>query len=72
MVDFSLTEEQREVRDWVRTFVRKEIMPLEPEVLRDNPKPTDEEIREGLSGNFCRCTGYQGIINAVHRAAETT
>nr|CEL17066.1 Butyryl-CoA dehydrogenase [Kibdelosporangium sp. MJ126-NF4]CTQ91704.1 Butyryl-CoA dehydrogenase (EC 1.3.99.2) [Kibdelosporangium sp. MJ126-NF4] len=34
MVDFSLTEEQREVRDWVRTFVRKEIMPLEPEVLR--------------------------------------
>ncbi|BBY81781.1 (2Fe-2S)-binding protein [Mycolicibacterium pulveris] len=39
-------------------------------LLRDNPKPTDEEIREGLSGNFCRCTGYQGIINAVHRAAE--
>ena len=38
--------------------------------LRDNPTPTDEEIREGLSGNFCRCTGYQGIINAVHRAAE--
>jgi acyl-CoA dehydrogenase len=34
MVDFSLTEEQREVRDWVRTFVRKEILPLEPEVLR--------------------------------------
>nr|WP_042187783.1 acyl-CoA dehydrogenase family protein [Kibdelosporangium sp. MJ126-NF4] len=33
-MDFSLTEEQREVRDWVRTFVRKEIMPLEPEVLR--------------------------------------
>ncbi|MCV7220402.1 (2Fe-2S)-binding protein [Mycolicibacterium elephantis] len=39
-------------------------------LLRENPKPTDEEIREGLSGNFCRCTGYQGIINAVHRAAE--
>ena len=39
-------------------------------LLRDNPKPSDEEIREGLSGNFCRCTGYQGIINAVHRAAE--
>jgi aerobic carbon-monoxide dehydrogenase small subunit len=31
---------------------------------------TDEEIREGPSGNFCRCTGYQGIVNAVHRAAE--
>ncbi|MGV0790280.1 (2Fe-2S)-binding protein [Mycolicibacterium sp. XJ1819] len=41
-------------------------------MLRDNPKPTDEEIREGLSGNFCRCTGYQGIVNAVHRAAEAT
>jgi aerobic carbon-monoxide dehydrogenase small subunit len=39
-------------------------------LLRDNPKPSDEEIREGLSGNFCRCTGYQGIVNAVHRAAE--
>ena len=39
-------------------------------LLRDNPTPTDQEIREGLSGNFCRCTGYQGIINAVHRAAE--
>lgn len=39
-------------------------------LLRDNPHPTDEEIREGLSGNFCRCTGYQGIINAVHQAAE--
>jgi carbon-monoxide dehydrogenase small subunit len=40
-------------------------------LLRDTPTPTDEEIREGLSGNFCRCTGYQGIINAVHRAAES-
>jgi aerobic carbon-monoxide dehydrogenase small subunit len=39
-------------------------------LLRDNPKPSDEEIREGLSGSFCRCTGYQGIVNAVHRAAE--
>ncbi|WP_099020785.1 (2Fe-2S)-binding protein [Mycolicibacterium palauense] len=39
-------------------------------LLKDNPRPTDEEIREGLSGNFCRCTGYQGIVNAVHRAAE--
>lgn len=39
-------------------------------LLRDNPQPTDVEIREGLSGNFCRCTGYQGIINAVHLAAQ--
>ena len=41
-------------------------------MLRDNPSPTDGEIREGLSGNFCRCTGYQGIVNAVKLAAEKT
>jgi carbon-monoxide dehydrogenase small subunit len=39
-------------------------------LLRDNPNPTDEEIREGLSGNLCRCTGYQGIVNAVRLAAD--
>ena len=33
-MDFTLDEEQKEIRDWVRTFVRKEIIPLEPEVLR--------------------------------------
>lgn len=38
--------------------------------LRDNPKPTDEEIRAGLSGNLCRCTGYQGILAAIRAAAE--
>ena len=37
--------------------------------LRDNPDPTDDEIRDGLSGNLCRCTGYQGIIAAVRTAA---
>ncbi len=39
-------------------------------LLRDNPDPTDEQIREGLSGNVCRCTGYQGIVNAVRLAAD--
>ncbi|MFF0224134.1 (2Fe-2S)-binding protein [Streptomyces sp. NPDC004629] len=39
--------------------------------LAENPKPTDEEIREALSGNLCRCTGYQGIVNAVRAAADT-
>jgi len=38
-------------------------------LLRDNPDPTDDEIREGLSGNLCRCTGYQGIMAAVRQAA---
>ena len=37
--------------------------------LRDNPDPSDEEIRAGLSGNLCRCTGYQGILRAVRQAA---
>jgi carbon-monoxide dehydrogenase small subunit len=40
--------------------------------LRDNPRPTDAEIRLALSGNLCRCTGYQGIIRAVQRAAGAT
>jgi carbon-monoxide dehydrogenase small subunit len=38
--------------------------------LRDNPSPTDREIRDALTGNLCRCTGYQGIIKAVQLAAE--
>ena len=40
--------------------------------LRDHPDPDDEAIREALSGNLCRCTGYQGIINAVRQAARET
>jgi carbon-monoxide dehydrogenase small subunit len=37
--------------------------------LRDNPDPSDAEIREVLSGNLCRCTGYQNIVAAVRKAA---
>jgi carbon-monoxide dehydrogenase small subunit len=37
--------------------------------LRDNPDPTDDQIRDALSGNLCRCTGYQGILKAVRAAA---
>jgi len=40
------------------------------DLLRDNPHPTDQEIRDGLEGNLCRCTGYQNIVSAVRRAAE--
>ena len=39
--------------------------------LRDHPNPSDQEIREALAGNLCRCTGYQSIVAAVRRAAET-
>ena len=39
-------------------------------LLQDNPKPSEREIREGISGNFCRCTGYQHIVNAIQHAAK--
>jgi carbon-monoxide dehydrogenase small subunit len=38
-------------------------------LLQDNPSPSEREIREGLSGNYCRCTGYQHIVNAIQHAA---
>jgi aerobic carbon-monoxide dehydrogenase small subunit len=40
------------------------------DLLRDNPDPSDAEIREGLEGNLCRCTGYENIVRAVRRAAQ--
>ena len=40
------------------------------ELLKEKPKPSVEEIREALSGNLCRCTGYQTIVESVQRAAE--
>ena len=39
-------------------------------LLQEHPKPTEEEIRWGISGNLCRCTGYQNIVKAVLAAAE--
>lgn len=39
-------------------------------LLDENPRPNEEEIKVALSGNFCRCTGYAGIIKAVRLAAE--
>lgn len=39
-------------------------------LLRDNPDPNDEEIKSYLSGNLCRCTGYEGIFRAVRKSAE--
>ena len=39
------------------------------QLLADHPDPTDQEIRHGLEGNLCRCTGYQHIVNAVKTAA---
>jgi carbon-monoxide dehydrogenase small subunit len=39
------------------------------DLLNDNPDPSEEEIREGLEGNLCRCTGYQNIVRSVQAAA---
>ena len=39
-------------------------------MLKENPNPTDDEIKLGLSGNLCRCTGYQNIITSVRAAAK--
>lgn len=39
-------------------------------LLRENPKPSESEIRHALEGNICRCTGYEMIVNSVHWAAE--
>ena len=38
-------------------------------LLKDNPSPSEQEIRKGISGNLCRCTGYQHIVNAIQHAA---
>ena len=40
------------------------------QIIERHPNPTDEEIREGLDGNLCRCTGYQHIVSAVRAAAK--
>jgi carbon-monoxide dehydrogenase small subunit len=39
-------------------------------LLQENPDPSDEEIRYGISGNLCRCTGYQNIVKAIRAAAD--
>ena len=46
------------------------MMMVSRHLLDHNPHPTEEEIREGISGNLCRCTGYKNIVAAVQWAAE--
>jgi carbon-monoxide dehydrogenase small subunit len=40
------------------------------QILQRNPDPTDTEIRHGIDGNLCRCTGYQHIVNSIRWAAK--
>jgi carbon-monoxide dehydrogenase small subunit len=39
------------------------------DLVHDNPEPSEDEVREGIEGNLCRCTGYQNIVRAVQAAA---
>ena len=41
------------------------------DLLRENPAPTEDEVREGIEGNLCRCTGYQNIVTAVQAAGRS-
>lgn len=41
------------------------------DILKNNPNPSEEEIRHGLEGNFCRCTGYHNIVKSIQHAAQT-
>lgn len=40
------------------------------DILKNNPNPSEEEIRHGLEGNFCRCTGYHNIVKSIQHASE--
>src|SRR5262249_25996691 len=66
-VDFALSDEQREVRDWVRTFVRREIMPLEPEVLRRERQGGDglERAEVAALQGKGRQAGFRGVLTPV-------
>ena len=50
-------------------FCTPGMLMLAHELLRENPAPSEQEIREAISANLCRCTGYQGIVEAVRLAA---
>lgn len=63
MVDFSLDDEERQVRDTVRSFIEKEVMPLEPDVLRNEragSPPLDEDVLSGLKAK-ARRAGFWGV-----------
>jgi len=51
-------------------FCTPGMMMAAEELLRENPNPTRDEIRDAISGNLCRCTGYQTIVDAIEHAAS--
>lgn len=51
-------------------FCTPGMLMMSTELLRNNPRPSEQEIRRAISGNLCRCTGYQKIVEAIQLAAE--
>jgi carbon-monoxide dehydrogenase small subunit len=66
----SLQESFRRAHGLQCGFCTPGILLAAHELLANNPKPTEMEIRAGISGNLCRCTGYQNIVKAVAEAAR--
>jgi len=72
--------ESKEIADLQQKFVERNALQCgyctpgmimaASQILERNPNPSEEEIRHGLEGNLCRCTGYQHIVNAVQHAAK--
>ena len=65
-----LQEAMRDSHGFQCGFCTPGFMMTAVELLRSNPKPTEAEVREAISGNICRCTGYQSIIEGILLAAE--
>jgi carbon-monoxide dehydrogenase small subunit len=65
-----LQEAFRETQGLQCGFCTPGMLLIAYELLRDNATPSENEIREAISANLCRCTGYQGIVEAVQLAAE--
>jgi len=65
-----LQQAMRESHSFQCGFCTPGFMMTAVELLRENPKPTEAEVREAISGNICRCTGYQSIVAGILLAAE--
>jgi carbon-monoxide dehydrogenase small subunit len=72
-VDGELNDLQRAMREshaFQCGFCTPGFMMTATELLRENPRPSEAQVREAISGNICRCTGYQSIVAGIMRAAE--
>jgi len=72
-VDGALNQLQQAMRDshgFQCGFCTPGFLMTATELLRENPHPSEEEVREAISGNICRCTGYQSIVAGILQAAE--